>query len=71
MRCVEVSETDKEIKVAAELPGLAEKDVHVELAKGLLGIGGEKNTENRGQGSAVQRACYGRFERRIAVEACG
>jgi HSP20 family protein len=30
---VEVSETDKEIKVTAELPGLDERDVQVELAK--------------------------------------
>ena len=31
---VEVSETDREIKVTAELPGLEEKDVNVELAGG-------------------------------------
>jgi HSP20 family protein len=29
---VEVSETDKEIRVTAELPGLEEKDVQVQLA---------------------------------------
>ena len=42
---VEVSETDKEIKITAELPGLDEKDVHVELANGMLAIAGEKRTE--------------------------
>jgi HSP20 family molecular chaperone IbpA len=41
---VEVSETDKEIKVTAELPGLDEKDVQVELANGVLAIAGEKKT---------------------------
>jgi hypothetical protein len=31
---VEVSETDKEIKITAELPGLDEEDIQVELANG-------------------------------------
>ena len=31
-----MSETDKDIKIAAELPGLDEKDVEVELANGTL-----------------------------------
>src|SRR6202022_1546195 len=35
---IEVSETDKEVKVTAELPGLEEKDVGVELAHGVLVI---------------------------------
>jgi len=33
---IEISETDKEVKVTAELPGLEEKDVGVELANGVL-----------------------------------
>ena len=31
---IEVSETDKEIKVVAEVPGLEEKDIELELANG-------------------------------------
>src|SRR5712672_2588291 len=42
---IEVSETDKEVKVTAELPGLEEKDVGVELANGVLAIKGEKRAE--------------------------
>ena len=38
---VEVIETDKEIKISAELPGLDEKDVKIELANGVLAIAGE------------------------------
>src|SRR5579859_6039640 len=41
---VEVSETDKEIKVTAELPGLDDKDVQVELTNGVLAISGERKT---------------------------
>jgi HSP20 family protein len=65
---VEVSETDKEIKVTAELPGLEEKDVHVELANGVLAIAGEKRTETEDKDQRFSERSYGRFERRIAVE---
>lgn len=44
---VEVSETNKEIKVTAELPGLDEKDVRVELTNGVLAIAGEKRRKLR------------------------
>jgi HSP20 family protein len=65
---VEVSETNKEIKVSAELPGLDEKDVHVELANGVLAIAGEKKTETEDKDRLFSERYYGRFERRIPVE---
>ena len=65
---VEVRETDKEIKVTAELPGLDENDVHVELANGALVIAGEKRTETEDKDRRFSERSYGRFERRIAVE---
>src|SRR6201984_2431072 len=42
---IEVSDTDKEMKVTAELPGLDEKDVELELANDVLAIKGDKKTE--------------------------
>ena len=65
---VELSETDKEIKVTAELPGLDEKDVHVELANGMLAISGEKKTETEDKDRRFSERYYGRFERRIPVD---
>jgi HSP20 family protein len=65
---VEMSETDKEIKVAAELPGLEEKDVQIELANGVLAISGEKRTESEDKDRLFSERFYGRFERRIPVE---
>jgi HSP20 family protein len=65
---VEVSETDKEIKVTAELPGLDEKDVHVELVNGVLAIAGEKKKETQDKDRRFSERSYGRFERRIPVE---
>jgi HSP20 family protein len=65
---VELSESDKDVKVTAELPGLDEKDVHVELANGVLSISGEKKTETEDKDRLFSERYYGRFERRLPVE---
>ena len=65
---IEVSETDKEVKVTAEVPGLDEKGVQVELADGVLTIRGEKKTETEDKERRFSERYYGHFERRIAVE---
>src|SRR5437763_1214722 len=65
---IEVSDTDKEVKVTAELPGLEEKDVELELANGVLAIKGEKRTEMEDKDRLFSERYYGRFERRIPVE---
>jgi HSP20 family protein len=65
---VELSETDKEVKVVAELPGMEQKDVGVELADGVLRISGEKKSETEDKGRFFSERYYGRFERRIPVD---
>lgn len=42
---MDVTETDKEIRITAELPGLADKDVEVEMSGDRLTIKGEKKEE--------------------------
>ena len=65
---IEVSQSDKEVKVTAELPGLDEKDVEVELANGVLAIRGEKKTETEDKDRMFSERYYGRFERQIPVD---
>jgi HSP20 family protein len=65
---IEVAETDREVKVTAELPGLEEKDVEVQLANGMLTIKGEKKTETEDKDRLFSERYYGSFERRIPVE---
>lgn len=65
---IEVNETDKDVKVTAELPGLEEKDVQVEVANGALSIKGEKKTETEDKDRKFSERYYGRFERRIPIE---
>ena len=65
---VEVNETDKEVKVVAELPGLEKKDVSVELASGVLTISGEKKSETEDKERRFSERFYGRFERHIPID---
>jgi HSP20 family protein len=66
---VEMSETARELKVEAELPGLDEKDVEVLLRDGELILRGERKSETEDEARRVSERYYGRFERRIALPA--
>ena len=66
---VEVSETDTEVKVSAELPGMDEKDIAVELQDDVLTLRGEKKTEQEEQGKNWfhrEQSC-GSFHRAIEL----
>jgi HSP20 family protein len=66
---IAVSETESEIRVDAELPGLSEKDFEVELEGELLTLRGEKRAEREAKSAEfrhVERA-YGRLERTIEL----
>ena len=65
---VELSETDKALTVSAELPGMTEKDVQVEIANGVLTIRGEKKAEHKGEGRYFSERYYGAFERQIPLD---
>jgi HSP20 family protein len=65
---LEVNDSESELKIVAELPGLDEKDVQVELANGILTIKGEKRVETEDKDRLFSERYYGRFERRIAVD---
>ncbi|WP_210359063.1 Hsp20/alpha crystallin family protein [Sphingomonas beigongshangi] len=64
---VELAETDKEIRVTAELPGLDEKDVEVIVEEGVLTLRGEKKSEVEDKDRGYSERSYGRFERRIGL----
>jgi HSP20 family protein len=64
---MDVSETDKEIEVTAELPGLEEKDIQLNLADNVLTIRGEKKSEREEKERdyhLVERS-YGSFTRSV------
>jgi HSP20 family protein len=65
---IEIDETDKAVRITAELPGLDEKDVSLEIANGVLSISGEKKSESEDKARRFSERYYGRFERRIPLE---
>ncbi len=68
---VNVSETEKEVLVSAELPGMNEKDIGVELEDGALTIRGEKKEEHEEKGKNWHRIeqSYGSFHRVVPLPA--
>jgi HSP20 family protein len=66
---VDVAETNKEIEITAELPGLEEKDVQINVVDSLLTIRGEKKAEKEEKEKnyrLVERS-YGSFERTLEL----
>ena len=66
---VDVSETGKEMRITAELPGLDEKDVEVTVTGDMLTIKGEKKVEKEEEDGDYyySERRYGHFERTIAL----
>jgi HSP20 family protein len=66
---IDVSETDAELKIEAELPGVDEKDLELVLSNGRLTIKGEKKAEKEEKKKdyhLVERS-YGSFSRSIGL----
>jgi HSP20 family protein len=64
---VEVGETDREIRITAEVPGMSDKDIELLVEDGVLTLRGEKKSETEDKDRGYSERFYGRFERRIAL----
>ena len=62
---IDVRETETELVIEAELPGLEEKDVNVTLNNGVLTLKGEKKSERQEKKDDyhLTERSYGSFER--------
>jgi HSP20 family protein len=65
---LELSETHTAVIVSAELPGLSEQDVQVEIANSVLSIRGEKKVERSDESKFVRERYYGSFQRQIPLQ---
>ena len=66
---MDVSETENEVRIYAELPGVSEKDVDVSLSDDVLTIRGEKKFERKDDTENyhfVERS-YGTFQRSLRL----
>jgi HSP20 family protein len=66
---MDVRETDKEIVVEAELPGIDEKDLSLAIQDGVLTIRGEKKHEQdeEKENYRVMERRYGSFQRSVRL----
>jgi HSP20 family protein len=66
---IEVQETGTAYSVTAELPGIDQKDLQVDVRDNVLSIAGEKHAAHQKNeaGRRYSERSYGRFERRIAL----
>lgn len=62
---IDVSETEDQFVIEAELPGMAKADINISLENGRLGISGERRLENKEEGKTFHRVetKYGSFNR--------
>ena len=66
---VDVTETEKDMKVCAEIPGVEAKDIDVSVEGGMLRIRSEKKyeREENEKGQYRMERSYGSFERAIPL----
>ena len=67
---IEVTENDNDVTVCAEVPGISEKDMDLEISSdGYLVISGEKKQEKKehGKGSYFSEISYGSFKRTVPL----
>ncbi|OQA13454.1 MAG: Spore protein SP21 [Chloroflexi bacterium ADurb.Bin360] len=66
---VDVIETEKELQIKAELPGMSEKEIQVSLSRDTLTLSGEKKAEEEQRSGNIYRMerTYGAFSRTIAL----
>jgi HSP20 family protein len=66
---MDVSETENDVRVRAELPGVSEKDVEVTLDDDLLTIRGEKRLERKDEKENFHfmERSYGTFQRSLRL----
>ncbi len=69
--CVDIVESDKEIRVSAELPGIDQKDIELSLDNDVLVIRGEKKNESEHRDRYTYRTerTYGSFSRAVRLPA--
>lgn len=66
---LDVTESDKDVVITADLPGLGEKDLQVNLEGDILTIAGEKRSEDGGGsgGAHYTERRYGDFSRSLQL----
>ena len=65
---MDVSETENEMVIRMEIPGMNEKDVEINLSHDVLTISGEKKVDKvENETCHCMESCYGKFSRTVRI----
>lgn len=66
---MDLAESDDELVLTADLPGMSEDDIAIEVRDNVLAISGERKDERREQGRGFHRAerTFGSFSRTLTL----
>lgn len=66
---VDIIEGDKDILIIAEIPGVSEEEMEIQVSEGVLSMRGEKKFPEDKQGDSYYRLerSYGKFYRSFAI----
>ena len=66
---VDIKETDEDLEVVAEIPGMKKEDIKVSMHEGVLSISGEKKAEEEKEGENWHRIerSFGSFQRSFYI----
>ena len=66
---IDLSETENDLRVSAELPGLTENDIHLDVDDETITLSGEKHEEQEEEsgGRHWREISYGSFQREIPL----
>jgi HSP20 family protein len=66
---MDLAETEDELVLTADLPGMSEEDIAIEVKDNVLAISGERKDERRESGRGFHRAerSFGRFSRALSL----
>jgi HSP20 family protein len=66
---MDLAETDNHLVLRADLPGMSEDDIEIEVKDGVLTISGERKAEHEEQGAGFHRVerAFGSFSRSVSL----
>ena len=64
---IDMEETDDQVKITAELPGMRQEDIDLRIEDGMLSLSGERKDEREDKERGYSERYFGHFERQIAL----
>jgi len=64
---LDVEETDREVRITAEMPGMKQEEIDLRIEEGMLTLSGERKDERQDKERGYSERYYGHFERQVSL----